>query len=92
MADNMTVTLDSYNGRPQFTFTCKTTGGPATHIMWIRNRATARGLKQSVLTNPVTADYTHTLTVSGIPSGRYMCIITNNKPSRAEDIFNVEGL
>ena len=34
-----------------------------------------------MLDNPETAEYTHTLTVTGKDSGLYMCSVANNKPS-----------
>jgi len=33
-----------------------------------------------VLDNPVTAQYTHTLTVTGRLGGLYQCTVSNNKP------------
>lgn len=92
MVESMTITLERHDNRPQFTLTCRTRGGPATAVIWIRNTARSNGLTNSVLNDPITAEYTHTLKVNGRPSGRYMCIVTNNKPSRADDTFDIEGL
>ncbi|CAI8047585.1 hypothetical protein GBAR_LOCUS26302, partial [Geodia barretti] len=36
---------------------------------------------QTVLNYPVTAQYTHTLTVTGRLPGLYNCTVANNKPS-----------
>ena len=44
-----------------------------------------------MLDNPVTAQYTHTLTVTGRLGGQYQCNVTNNKPSSAIGFFNVQG-
>ena len=45
----------------------------------------------SVLTDPVTAQYTHTLTVNGRHEGKYKCTILNNKPSTATAAYTVLG-
>ena len=72
-------------------FTCVSTGGPATHVTWIRNTALTNGRKKTVLDDPVTAQYTHTLVVDGRLDGRYLCIVANDKPSRADASFSIEG-
>ena len=36
---------------------------------------------ETVLEDPVTAQYTHTLTETGSPGGTYTCTVANNKPS-----------
>ena len=80
----MTFTEDSdLNGEnPQFTLTCTSTGGPATTVTWTRDSETISG-GMTVLHDPVTAQYTHTLTVTGILGGQYQCNVSNNKPSTA---------
>ena len=83
---NMTFTVDSdLNGEsPQFTLTCTSTGGPATTVTWTRGSETVSGemfSSTTVLDDPVTAQYTHTLTVTGRLGGQYQCTVSNNKPS-----------
>ena len=80
----MTVTYDLAGSFPQFTLTCVTRGGPATSVIWIKNSFLIRGGKSTTLDDPVTAQYTHTLRVHGWLGGLYQCIVTNDKPSRAE--------
>ena len=65
----------------QFIFTCISTGGPATTVTWTRDSTTVTEGTETVLNDPVTAQYTHTLTVTGRAPGIYTCIVTNNKPS-----------
>ena len=69
------VTFDS--GRP--TLTCISTGGPATTVTWSRDSTTVTEGTETVLDDPVTAQYTHTLTVT--TGGEYTCTVSNNKPS-----------
>ena len=44
-----------------------------------------------MLESPVTAQYTHTLTVTGRLGGQYQCNVTNNKPSTATAQCTVQG-
>jgi len=44
-----------------------------------------------VLDDPVTAQYTHTLTVTGRLGGQYQCTVSNNKPSTGISNFTVQG-
>ena len=75
-------TMDTeISGRsPQFTLICISTGGPATTITWMRDSETVSG-GMSVLNDTVTAQYIHTLTVTGRLGGQYQCNVSNNKPS-----------
>ena len=90
--DGMTFTVDSdLNGdSPQFTFNCTSTGGPATTVTWTRDSEAVSG-GMTVLNNAVTAQYTHTLTVTGRLGGQYQCNVTNNKPSTATAQLTVQG-
>ena len=93
----MTLTVDSdLNGAsPQFTLTCISTGGPATTVTWTRDSATAMGDEMTVFnfTNDAdTAQYTHTLTVTGRLGGDYQYTVSNDKPSEAVADFTVEGI
>ena len=64
---------------PQFILTCISTGGPATTVTWTRDSVTVTEGTESVLNDPVTAQYTHTLT--GTLGGLYTCTVANHKPS-----------
>jgi len=88
----MTFNVDSdLNGEsPQFTLTCTSTDGPATTVTWTRDSETVSG-GMTVLDNPVTAQYTHTLTVTGRLGGQYQLTVANNKPSHATVNFIVQG-
>ena len=89
--DDMTYTVNSnFNGGKQFTFTCTSTGGPATTVTWTEDSKTVSGGK-TVLDDSVTAQYTHTLTVTWRPKGLYQCTVANNKPSTATKSFMFEG-
>ena len=82
ITSGMTFNVDSdLNGvNPQFTLTCTSTGGPATTVTWTRDNETVSG-GMTVLDDPVTAQYTHTLTVTERLGGLYHCNVSNNKPS-----------
>ena len=69
------VTFDSN----RLTLTCISTGGPATTVTWTRDSITVTEGTETVLNNAVTAQYTHTLTVT--TGGEYTCTVSNNKPS-----------
>ena len=83
------VNLNLFNG--QFTLTCISTGGPATTVTWTRDSVIVTEGTETVLDDPVTAQYTHTLTVTGRLSGLYTCTVANNKPSSDSANINVEG-
>ena len=74
---------------PQFKLTCISTGGPATTVTWTRDSITVTEGTETVLNDPVTAQYTHTLTVTGRQPGIYTCTVVNNKPSRDSTSRNV---
>ena len=56
---------DLNGASPQFILTCISTGGPASTVTWTRDSATITQGTQTELNDPVTAQYTHTLTVAG---------------------------
>ena len=85
-----TVVSDLNGGSPQFNLTCTSTGGPATTVTWTRDSQTVSG-GVTVLNNAVTAQYTHTLTVTGRLGGQYQCTVNNSKPSSATGRFTVQG-
>ena len=74
-----------------FTLTCVSTGGPATTVTWTRNSEAAEGDEVTVLDDTVTAQYTHTLTVTGKLGGLYQCNVSNNKPSWDSLGLTVQG-
>ena len=87
--DGVTFTVDSdlNAASPQLTLTCISTGGPATTVTWTRNCDTVTEGTETVLNDRVTAQYTHTLTVTGKLGGVYTCTVANNKPKLQLDPF-----
>ena len=64
-----------------FVLTCISEGGPATTVRWFLDEEELVGADAvSLLDDPVTAHYTHTLTVMGRTQGEYSCTVANNKP------------
>ena len=53
------------------TLTCISTGGPATTVTWTRDSVNVTEGTETVLDDPVTAQYTHTLNVTS--AGEYTC-------------------
>ena len=88
----LTVDSDLNRASPQFTLTCISTGGPATTVTWTRDSGEVGGDTETVLDNTVTAQYTHTLTVTERLEGLYTCTVTNNKPSTASANITIEGI
>ena len=78
-------------GTPQFTLTCISTGGPATTVTWTRDSDTVTEGTETVLDDSVTAQYIHTLTVTGREAGLYTCTVANNKPSHDSSSLTVKG-
>ena len=87
----LTVDSDLSGVSPQFTLTCISTGGPATTITWTKDSVTVTEGTETVLDDPVTAQYTHTLTVTGRLGGLYTCTVTNNKPSSDSASYFVQS-
>ena len=83
---------DLAGASPQFTLTCISTGGPATTVTWTRDSDTITKVVETVLDDRVTAQYTHTLTVTGRLGGLYTCTIANDKPSEDSAEFIVQGI
>ena len=82
--DGMTLSMN--------TLTCISTGGPATTVTWTRDSVIITEGTATVLNNAVTAQYTHTLTVTEILGGLYTCTVTNDKPSTASATINIQGI
>ena len=72
LSGGMNFTLHNDNS---FTLTCISTGGPATTVTWTRDSTTVTQGTQTVLNDPVTAQYTHTLTDRA--AGLYTCRVAN---------------
>ena len=91
VSESITLTVDSdLNGAsPQFILTCISTGVPATTVTWTRDSEMLTG--STVLNDATTAQYTHTLTVTGRLGGLYTCTVSNNKPSSMSSTYPVEG-
>ena len=90
LSGGVNFTLDSDS---QYTLTCISTGGPATTVTWTRYFTTITEGTKTVLDDPVTAQYTHTLTLtrSWIWERSYTCTVTNNvSPFRSAKLF-VDG-
>ena len=85
------VFTETSSSPTSFTLTCVSTGGPATTVTWTRNSEAAEGAKVTVLEDAVTAQYTHTLTVTGKLGGLYQCNVSNNKPSWDSLSLTVQG-
>ena len=68
---------------PVFTLTCTSTGGPATTVSWRRDGTMLSDDSNhdimSQVTDPVTATYTNTLTVTGRLAGQYECSVLNSR-------------
>ena len=92
ISDSVQFIVDSHlNGEnPQFTLTCISTGGPATTVTWTRDSEKISG-GMTVLDNATTAQYTHTVTVTGRLGGQYVCTVSNDKPSQASASYTVKG-
>ena len=86
----LTVDSDLNGASSQFTLTCISTGGPATTVTWTRDSVTITEGTTTVLNDPVTAQYTHTLTITS--GGEYTCTVANNKPSTASATITVPGM
>ena len=88
----LTVVSDLNGASPQFTLTCISTGGPATTVTWNRDSGEVVGDTETVLNDPQTARYTHSLTVTERLEGLYTCTVANNKPSNDSATITVQGI
>ena len=80
------VTFDS----DRLTLTFISTGGPATTVTWARDSVNITEGTETVLDDPETAQYTHTLSVT--TGGEYTCTVSNNKPSSDSASITVPGI
>ena len=86
----LTAGSDLNGASPQFTLTCISTGGPSTTVTWTRDSEMLTG--STALNDATTAQYTHTLTVTGRLGGLYTCTVSNDKPSSNSSAYPVEGI
>ena len=91
ISGGFTPTVDTDGTSPQFTLTCISTGGPATTVIWTRDTTPVTEGNETVLVNPITAKYLHTLKVTGDIKGRYTCTVANNKPSTSSANIECEA-
>ena len=86
----MTFTL---NKDMEFTLTCNSSGGPPTTITWTRDSETINDIEaaKTELVDGETAQYTHTLIVTGRMGGLYTCIVTNEVSSESSAALLVQG-
>ena len=89
LSGGMNFPIDSgLNGpTPQFTLTCISTGGPATTVTWTRDSITVTEGTETELNDPVTAQYTHTLTVNGSVGGLYTCTVANRVSNESSQLI-----
>ena len=73
----------------QLTLTCISTGGPATTVTWTRDSNTVTEGTETVLDDPATAQYTHTLTVT--TRGEYTCTASSSDPMECASRFCQEN-
>ena len=94
ISDDMILTIisDLDGPNPLFTLTCTSTGGPATTVTWTRDSVPITKGNETVIDDPVTAQYTHTLTVTERLPGVYICTVANSKPSEASANFTLQGI
>ena len=90
ISGGFTLTVDTDEISPQFILTCISTGGPATTVIWTRDTTPVTEGNETVLLNPTTSQYLHTLKVNGDIKGRYTCTVANNKPSNASATMECE--
>ena len=91
LPDTIEFTSIGEDSTPQFTLTCISTGGPATTVTWTRDSVPITEGTETTLDNSITAQYTHTLTMTGRLGGLYTCSVVNNKPSNDSSSLRVKG-
>ena len=77
---------------PEFTLTCISIEGPATSVVWTRDNELVTEGTETVLNDPVTARYTHTLTLTGRLGGDYVCNVSNSISSILSRELNIKGV
>ena len=78
-----------------FTLTCTSTGGPATNVTWTVDGSPVPDdgdySFSQIVVNPVTGEYSNTLTVTGMKSGDYQCTVSNIHGTAISPIFKGTG-
>ena len=92
ISGGVTLNVDTDGASSQFTLTCISTGGPATTVTWTRDTTPVTEGSETVLQNPITAEYLHTLKVTGDIKGRYTCTVANNRSSNASANIECEAV
>ena len=79
--ESLEITMEISETNAHFNMTCTSTGGPATTVTWTRYSDTVTEGTETVLDDRVTAQYTHTLTVTEtIPYPIiYSCRVSTNR-------------
>ena len=78
----------------EFILTCNSSGGPPTTVTWTRDSKTINdtaAAKRTDIVNGETAQYTHTLIVTGRVEGLYTCTVTNKVSSESSAELLVQG-
>ena len=88
LSRDMTFTMNRTENL--ITLTCITTGGPATTVTWTRDSTTVTEETETVLNDPITAQYTHILLATYRKIGLYKCTIANNVSNISSEL-NVQG-
>ena len=81
---------------PPFTLSCVTLNRPPTRVKWYLNGKPLHDvIPTTVLDNPVTTQYTNTLTVTERRGGRYKCHVTSDSDLSTQtesDALGVQGM
>ena len=86
-----TISLTKVPGQsPRFTFTCVSIGGPVTTVSWYYD-SNDGVMGDRVLNNPVTAQYTMTLTVNSLSTRQYSCTTRASGGYPVEKGLIIEG-
>ena len=92
LSGGVTFTL---NKDMEFTLTCNSSGGPPTTITWTRDSETINDTDteaaKTEFVDGETAQYTHTLIVTGRMGGLYTCTVTNEVSSESSAALLVQG-
>ena len=89
---SFSLNTDLNDSNVEFTLKYTTSGGPATNVTWTsQTDHTLLPLESSVLVNANTAEYIHTLKVTGRKGGLYTSTVMNNKPSSISTHLLVKG-
>ena len=89
---SFSLNTDLNDSNVEFTLNYTTSGGPATNVTWTsQTDHTLLPLESSVLVNAITAEYIHTLKVTGRKGGLYTSTVMNNKPCSISTHLLVKG-